>query len=72
VELARKAGIMLDASGKHIQIGQDGSTNVPGIFAAGDCTGGLLQVAKAVHEGAEAGLAAVRYLKKKASGADKT
>lgn len=71
VELARKAGIMLDASGKHIQIGQDGSTNVPGIFAAGDCTGGLLQVAKAVHEGAEAGLSAVRYLKKKASGAGK-
>ena len=27
----------------------------PGLFAAGDCTGGLLQVAKAVYEGAKAG-----------------
>ena len=41
------------------------ATNVPGLFAAGDCTGGLLQVAKAVYQGAEAGLAAVRYLRSK-------
>ena len=27
-------------------------TTVPGLYAAGDCTGGLLQVAKAVYEGA--------------------
>ena len=30
-------------------------TTVPGLFAAGDCTGGLLQIAKAVYEGAQAG-----------------
>jgi thioredoxin reductase (NADPH) len=41
------------------------ATNVPGLFAAGDCTGGLLQIAKAVYQGAEAGLAAVRYLRGK-------
>ncbi len=33
-------------------------------FAAGDCTGGLLQVSKAVYEGALAGTKAVKYLKK--------
>ena len=38
------------------------ATNVPGVYAAGDCTGGLLQIAKAVYEGAEAGLAVLRYL----------
>lgn len=39
-------------------------TNLPGVFAAGDCTGGPLQVAKAVGEGHIAGLAAAEYLGK--------
>ena len=39
-------------------------TNVPGIYAAGDCTGGLMQIAKAVYEGAAAGLAAVHHLRR--------
>lgn len=30
-------------------------TTIPGLFAAGDCTGGLLQVSKAVYEGSMAG-----------------
>ncbi len=38
-------------------------TNLPGLFAAGDCVGGLLQVSKAVADGAAAGLAMVRFLK---------
>ena len=59
--IARKIGAQLD--GNHIKIDAHGATNVPGLFAAGDCTGGLLQVAKAVYQGAEAGLAAVKYLR---------
>lgn len=62
-ELARKMGILLDDSS--IRTDAQMATNVPGIFAAGDCTGGMLQVAKAVYEGAEAGLAAVKYLREK-------
>ena len=62
-ELARKLGIML--AGNNIKTDAHMATNVPGIFAAGDCTGGLLQVAKAVYEGAEAGLAAVKFLREK-------
>lgn len=60
-ELARKLGVMLEDG----SIRTDGhmATNIPGVFAAGDCTGGLLQIAKAVYQGAEAGLAAVRYLR---------
>ena len=38
------------------------ATNVPGVFAAGDCTGGSLQIAKAVGEGHVAGLSACEYL----------
>ena len=37
-------------------------TNVDGLFACGNATGGLLQVCKAVYEGAKAGLAANQYL----------
>ena len=39
-------------------------TTVPGLYAAGDCTGGLLQVAKAVYEGALAGTEAAKALRK--------
>ena len=50
----------------HILIETDTSTALPGLFAAGDCTGGMLQIAKAVYEGALAGTRAVEYLKKRA------
>ena len=38
-------------------------TNIPGLFAAGDCTGGMKQIAKAVYEGAVAGTEAVRMIR---------
>lgn len=38
------------------------ATNLPGVFAAGDCTGGPLQVAKAVGEGHVAALSACAWL----------
>lgn len=64
-ELARKIGALLD--GTDVKVDAQQATNVPGLFAAGDCTGGLLQVAKAVHEGAVAGLSALRYVRAKRS-----
>ena len=38
------------------------ATNLPGLFAAGDCTGGPLQAAKAVGEGLIAGQSAAAFL----------
>ena len=38
------------------------ATSVPGVFAAGDCTGLPLQVSKAVGEGLVAGLRAAEYV----------
>ncbi|HRX42890.1 MAG TPA: NAD(P)/FAD-dependent oxidoreductase, partial [Clostridia bacterium] len=35
----------------------------PGIFAAGDCTGGLRQIASAVGKGAVAARSAISYLR---------
>ena len=61
-DFARKLGAPLD--GTRIRANADGSTVVPGLFAAGDCTGGLLQVAKAVADGAEAAMSAVKFVRK--------
>lgn len=38
-------------------------TNIPGLFAAGDCIGGFYQIAKAVSDGAHASVAVNRYLR---------
>lgn len=65
LDLARKAGAALE-SGK-IVVGQNMMTTVPGLFSAGDCLGGILQVAVAVGEGAKAGIAAVEYIRKLAA-----
>lgn len=38
-------------------------TNIKGIYACGDCTGGLLQISKAVYEGTKAGLGVIQELR---------
>ena len=45
-----------------IKVDRQMATNLPGVFAAGDCTGAPLQAAKAVGEGHVAGLSACGYL----------
>lgn len=55
----------LAAEGGAIVVDRAMATNVPGVFAAGDCTGGPLQIAKAVGEGHIAGLSAADYLDQK-------
>lgn len=62
-DLARKIGAQLD--GRFIKTDGSGATNVPGLFAAGDCTGGTLQVAKAVCDGMNAASGIIRYLRSK-------
>ncbi len=60
-ELSRKLGLET-ANGK-IVTDERRATNVPGIFAAGDCTAGMQQIAKAVCDGMIAGTEALKYLK---------
>lgn len=45
-----------------IQVDRKQKTNIPGIFAAGDCTGAPYQLAKAVGEGNVAALSACEYI----------
>jgi len=39
-------------------------TNIPGLFAAGDCIGGVYQIYKAVYDGSIAGTTAAKYVRK--------
>jgi thioredoxin reductase (NADPH) len=48
-----------------IKVDRGMSTNIPGLFAAGDCTGRPYQYMKAAGEGLIAGQAAVAYIDKK-------
>lgn len=60
-DLARKLGAQID--GTKIIVDENMATSVPGLYAAGDCTGGMLQVSKAVYEGAKAGSEAIKYIR---------
>jgi thioredoxin reductase (NADPH) len=61
-ELAKKLGA--ETEGTKIVVDENMATSIPGVYAAGDCTGGMLQVAKAVYEGARAGTEAVKFVRK--------
>ena len=58
---AKKLGVIVDKNS--IVVDENMETNIKGIFAVGDLTGGLLQVNKAVYEGSKAGIAVANYLK---------
>ena len=64
-DFARKMGI--EVANGSIVVDNDMKTAIDGVFAAGDCTGGFLQVATAVSEGAKAAMSALAFLKKGAS-----
>lgn len=51
-DLAKKIGAVV--KNNNIVVNDNMETSVKGLYACGDCTGGLLQVNKAVYEGAKA------------------
>lgn len=62
-DFARTLGIVMNND--NIRVNEKMETNIKGIYACGNITGGLLQVCKAVYEGAVAGLASVDFVRKK-------
>ncbi len=58
-QLARTLGAQLD--GNRIAVDENQQTSIEGLYACGDCVGGLLQIAKAVHDGAVAGMQAAKF-----------
>lgn len=62
--IARQMGAEITDKG-NIKTDEEMATTIPGLFAAGDCTGGLLQVSKAVYEGSMAAISAGKYVRHK-------
>ena len=60
-EFARKLGMITQKD--RIVVNENMETNIPGIYACGDCVGGLLQISKSVYEGTKAGLQAIQYIR---------
>jgi thioredoxin reductase (NADPH) len=65
VDFARKLGV--ETNGTAIVVDENRRTNVPGLYAAGDCIGGLLQISKAVCDGAIAGTSVVKAFRRRAA-----
>ena len=63
-EIASQMGAEISDKG-NIKTDEEMATTIPGLFAAGDCTGGLLQVSKAVYEGSMAAFSAGKYVRQK-------
>ena len=60
-----RSGIAPDSLLPGLAVDAAMATSVPGVFAAGDCTGAPYQVAKAAGEGNIAGLSACKYVEQK-------
>lgn len=52
----------LETDNGYVKVNRDMATNLPGLFAAGDCTGGPLQISKATGEGLVAGQKACMFI----------
>lgn len=61
--IALELGVKLDEEG-YIIVDRNQRTNVEGVFAAGDVTGGVMQIVKAAGEGAVAAVNAYLYIRK--------
>jgi thioredoxin reductase (NADPH) len=62
VDFARKMGILTEDNA--VIVDKQQATNVEGVFAAGDCTGGFRQISTAVGQGAIAGRSIIEYVRK--------
>ena len=60
IDFAKKLGLMVEND--NIVVDENMKTNIDGLYACGNITGGLLQVGKAVYEGSIAGLSAIKYI----------
>jgi len=61
LDFARKLGILVD--GNSVVVDRNQQTNLDGLFAAGDCTGGFKQVSTAVGQGTLAGRKMIEYIR---------
>lgn len=63
LEFAKKLGAKTENN--NIVVNDEMQTSIENIYACGDCTGGILQISKAVYEGTKAGLVIINKLRRK-------
>ncbi len=66
LDFAKTLGVT--SQGAFLEADHEQKTNVPGVFAAGDCVGHFMQISVAVGEGAKAGRAAIAHVKERKAG----
>jgi thioredoxin reductase (NADPH) len=59
-QFLQNSGLALDRG--FVVTDRDLATNLPGVFAAGDVTGGMFAISKSIYEGNRAGFSALEYL----------
>ena len=62
LDFAKKLGARIE--GNYIIANDNMETTIQNVYAAGDCTGGILQISKAVYEGTKAGLSIINKLRR--------
>lgn len=62
LDFAKKIGARVENN--NVIVNDQMETTAPNVYACGDCTGGVLQISKAVYEGTKAGLAIINKLRK--------
>lgn len=61
VDFSNKLGIIMDD--EFIQVDRSMKTNLVGVFAAGSCTGGIVQAAKSAGDGCNAAISTIKFVK---------
>lgn len=62
LDFAKKLGARIENN--YIVVNENMETTIPNVYARGDCTGGILQISKAVYEGTKTGLSIINKLRK--------
>lgn len=65
-DLANKLGVYVENG--RIVVNAEMETNLPGLYAAGDCTPGVQQIARAVSDGCVGGMNMISYIRNKKRG----
>lgn len=63
LDFAKKLGAKIENN--YIVVNDNMETTIPNIYAAGDCTGGILQISKSAYEGTKVGLSIINHLRNK-------
>lgn len=61
-EFAKKLGA--EIQNNKIVVNENMETSINGLYACGDCVGGLYQISKAIYDGTKAGMQVIKYIKK--------